>query len=452
MRSLRRSTPLLLLALAVAPLARGTPLAAQGLRDQISELFIFRAGEEVLFLGGSGDPNNPANIQAHGDHFVPAAVEGNATIIAFLTNSISSSLGNVPVAAASGSATFRFEGGVPVRTSTSAGPVLAERAQTIGRGRVLVGLSRTGVQYTTLRGVDLERVRLVFTHENVDFENCDAIFEGDCTLLGAPAFENETIELELDLDIGLSVTTFLVAYGISDRVDVSVALPIVRADLRGTSVAQIVPFGTGPAPHFFDGTPERPVLTASRFVEDAATGIGDVAVRLKANVRDAQPVSLALLAEGRFPTGSEEDLLGSGGVDLRGLAVLSARFGAFSPHANVGYLYRGRFRDADAFLATVGFDHLLAPWATLAVDFISAFQVGTSHLEVPGDVVLEAPYRRTIRTTEIPDRRDDLLDASIGLKFGTGFGLVGIANAAWPLNRAGLRPDVLWTLGVEYAF
>jgi hypothetical protein len=25
-------------------------------------------------------------------------------------------------------------------------------------------------------------------------------------------------------------------------------------------------------------------------------------------------------------------------------------------------------------------------------------------------------------------------------------------NGAWPLNRGGLRPDVLWTLGLEYNF
>ena len=50
-----------------------TPLAAQGLRDQIAELFIFTAGKDPLFLGGTADPNNPANIQLHAGHFIPAA-------------------------------------------------------------------------------------------------------------------------------------------------------------------------------------------------------------------------------------------------------------------------------------------------------------------------------------------------------------------------------------------
>ena len=53
---------------------------------------------------------------------------------------------DVPVSAASGGSTFRFQGGVPVRTSTSAGPIFAERAQTLGHGRVLAGITRTGAQ------------------------------------------------------------------------------------------------------------------------------------------------------------------------------------------------------------------------------------------------------------------------------------------------------------------
>ena len=27
-----------------------------------------------------------------------------------------------------------------------------------------------------------------------------------------------------------------------------------------------------------------------------------------------------------------------------------------------------------------------------------------------------------------------------------------VANGAFPLNRGGMRPDVLWTLGAEYTF
>ena len=68
----------------------GHTLEAQHLQHELSELFIFGAGDEPLFLGGTGDPNNPAAIRIHGSHFVPAAVASNGTVISFLTNSIGS--------------------------------------------------------------------------------------------------------------------------------------------------------------------------------------------------------------------------------------------------------------------------------------------------------------------------------------------------------------------------
>lgn len=433
-------------------LLTAAPLGAQALQDRLTELFIFGDGDEALFLGGSAAADNPG-IQVHGDHFVPSAVTGNATIIGFLTSSISTNLTNLPVSASSGGETFRFEGGVPVRTSISAGPIFAERAQTLGRGRLFVGVARTGLHYETLRGVPLDAVRLTFAHANVDFPNCDAIFGADCSVYGVPDFENETIEFDLDLDVDVDVTAFLLTYGVTDRIDFGVVLPLVRTALRGTSSATIVPFGvSGAPPHFFAGTEDAPILTASRFTEGSASGLGDVSARVKVNLREAAPVSVALLAEGRFPTGSEEDLRGAGAVALRGLGIVSARLGEFSPHVNVGYQYRGRSIDPDVFLLTAGFDQLLAPWATMAVDLISEFPVGDTRLTVPPDVVLDAPFRRTIRTTTIPNRRDDIINASIGAKLSLPQGVTFLGNGIFPLNRGGLRPDVLWSVGVEYAF
>jgi hypothetical protein len=428
------------------------PLRAQGLRDKLSGLFIFGPGEDPLFLAGSGDPNNPASLRVHGTHFVPAASSGNATIIAFLTDAISGNVAQAPASATSSGSTFRFEGGVPVRTSLSPGPVFGERAQTLGRGRVLVGANRSQIDFSTLRGVDLHDIRLTFTHANVDFPGCDSASNGDCSLMGIPAVENDIMQFHLSLDVDLAVTSFFVTYGLLDHLDVGLVLPIVHTSLRGESEAQIVPFGGPTVSHYFGGSPENPVLTASRLEEGTATGLGDVAVRVKLSARERGPVAVAVLGDVRFPTGSEDDLLGSGELEARGLGILSARFGDFSPHVNLGYLYRaGRFQD-DAVLATVGFDHLMAPWATLAADLISELQVGSSKLPIPGIVTIQAPFRRTIEPTSIPDRRDDIVNASFGMKFSTTAGVTLVGNAIWPLNRGGLRPDMLWTVGLEYNF
>ncbi|HEV7365449.1 MAG TPA: hypothetical protein VGN76_06355 [Gemmatimonadales bacterium] len=441
-----------LLVTAVFALLAGRPLHAQHLRDKLSELFIFGTGGIPLNLGGSSSPNNPESIRIHGDHFIPAAVASNGTVISFLTNSIGSNVSNVPVSATSSGSTFSFQGGVPTRTSTSSGPILGERAQTLGRGRVLASLARTGVHFKTLRGVDLDHLRFTFTHANTDFPGCDSIAGGDCSLLGVPTLENETIDLNLALDVRLTVTSFLLTYGVSDRIDVGVELPLVSVSLDGTSNAQINPFGPPPAVHFFGGTPDDPILTATRTVGGSSAGLGDVDGRVKVNLRRGEPLSVSVLGDVRFPTGSESDMLGSGAWAARGLAILSANFGAFSPHANFGYLYRGGQFENDAVLATVGFDHLMAPWATLAIDVLSELQVGESPLQVPGPVMIEAPYHRVIIPTVIPDSRDDIVSGSVGLKLTAAPGLTVVGNSVWSLNRGGLRPDVIWTAGLEYNF
>jgi len=424
----------------------GTPLPAQGLREKISQLFIFSAGKDPLFLGGTAGSDSATAL--HADHFVPSANADNGSLIAFISSAISQNAGNLPVSATSGGSTFRFEAGVPVPTSGSPGAVFGERAPTLRRGRVFVGANINRLHFETLRGVNMHDIEMTFTHENVTGATCDSIVGSSCTPYGVPTHENDVIDLRLALDLDMTVTSFFVTFGLADRVDIGVALPIVSTTLRGTSDAQIVPFGGTTAQHFFGGTAANPELSTSRFVEGSATGVGDIATRVKVNLTRTERTSFAVLADVRFPTGSAEDLLGSGHIAARGLGILSARFGAFSPHANVGYLFRG----GSSQNSSVGFDHVMAPWAAIAVDVVSELQVGESKLRLPGTVTYDLPFHRTLEPTNIPTERDDLINGSFGFKFVTHSGIILVANTLWPLNRGGLRPNVLWTAGMEYNF
>ena len=448
---LRRVLRLAVLSLA---LIASAPLAAraQSLRSRISDLFIFGAGQEPLFLAGSGDPNNPAALQAHGEHFIPASSAENASLISLISDALGASIGNIPIGSTSGGETFHFVGGVPVRTSTSAGPIFAERAQTLGRGRALVGASRTGFRFATLRGVDLHNIELTFTHQNVDFPGCAAAFGGDCTKYGIPAFENDVMDFRLSMDLDVHVTSMYVTYGVTDRIDVGLVVPIVQADFRGESTAQLQPFGGTTTAHFFGGTAANPVLTANRQSLGSATGLGDVAVRAKFNVREASNASFAVLVDGRFPTGGEEDLLGSGKFSGSALAILDSRLGDFSPHVNAGYLHHAGDRQNDAVLGTIGFDQRMSDAFTLAADLVTQLQVGDSKLVLPGLVSYEAPFRRTLNPTNIPSIRDDVVNGSFGVKLAPARNTIIVVNTLFPLNRGGLRPNIVYTAGIERTF
>ena len=428
------------------------------LRGKISQLFIFGSGEDPLFLAGTADPNNPASIRAHGAHFVPSAVSENGSLIGFITSAIATSVGNLPIGTTSGSTTFRFEGGVPMKTSTSAGPIFAERAQTLGKGRTIVGIGYNAFHFTSLRGVPLNDLDLIFTHENVTsatFANCDSIVGGDCSKMGIPGLENDIMQFRLNLDLDVAVTNLYATYGLTDWMDVGVVMPLVSSHLHGQSFAQLIPFGGPTATHFFAGTPTNPVLSATRDVSGSAFGLGDVAVRSKVKVHESERSGVALLGEARFATGSSDDLLGAGVFTARGLAVVSGTVGTFSPHVNVGYAYHARTSHLpwnDAVLATAGFDDLMAPNVTLAVDLVSELQVGDSNLHLPGPVTFDSPFHRVIQPTSIPDQRDDLVNGSLGGKYQLRNGFTAVANLLVPLNRGGMRSNLMFTTALEFNF
>ncbi len=444
MRAFLRPVPTFLvatLAIASAP----SPSVAQTMEQALRRLFVFGEGDRELYLVGSG---SVPSTQIHGNHFIPAQAEANAALLDFFGRTIAKSVSSFPIPTTTTSETYVFVGGVPTPTSNSFGPISAERALTIGKGRMNAGLSYTRLRFSELRGVDLGNLRFSFVHENVDFEGCDEIFQADCTRFGTPAVENDLIDLALDVDIAAEVFALYATYGLTDWLDLSVAVPIVDLELDGTARAEIRVAGTE-AVHFFGGTPENPVLGSSSFVRERTSGIGDVAVRLKARVSSSQQWQFAALGELRVPAGREEDFLGTGAWNAKTLLIFSGDLGTFSPHGNLGFEYRGSDVDENELKAVLGFDQRLADWASFAIDILGAFKVGDPVLTLPAPVTWDDPFRRTQRLSNVPDRRDDVVEGAVGFKFRANRGLFLISNVLVPLNEGGLRSGPAFTLALE---
>ncbi len=423
-----------------------TAHSQQTMREVLNELFFFAGGDDPLFLVGTA--GQPATA-VHGEHFIPASSEANSAVLQFFTNTIASNIANFPLGSTVASKTVKFVNGVPVATSHSFGPIFAERAQTIGRGRLNAGLNYSRLRFSEIRGIALNNVRLNFVHENTNFPNCDVFFGGDCALYGVPQFENDLIGLSLELDIDADVFAFFGTFGVTDWMDLSFAIPVISASMKGTSVATVIP-SIDPTSHFFSGTQDEPGLQATTQAFGDASGIGDVAGRLKVRIVSGDNWDFGLIAEGRAPTGDEENFLGTGEWSFGGLLIISGTFSDFSPHSNVGYQRRTGEFDQDIFKLIAGFDQRLADWATLAVDFLGAFQVGEQNLTFPEPVEYEAPFVRSVEVTNIPNSQDDILDGSFGFKFQVPGGLIIVTNVLVPLNSGGLRANWIPTLGIEY--
>jgi len=145
------------------------------------------------------------------------------------------------------------------------------------------------------------------------------------------------INLRLALDLDMTVTSFFVTFGRwTGRHRRGGPMSPRRCAARATRNRAV---RRTTAQHFFGGPPRTRCSPPPDSVEGSAAGVGDIATRVKVNLtRSSGPISRA---GGRaLPHGSADDLLGSGHLAARGLGILSARFGAFSPHANIGYLFR----------------------------------------------------------------------------------------------------------------
>ena len=423
-----------------ALVATALPVWAQGggLREQIRQLFTFGNCGEIICL---------SNLTgAHGDHFKPSADSNGTAFIAFVSSSIGISVANTPISSSSSGTTFKFEGGVPVKTSTSAGPIFAERAQTLGRGRWFVGLGLTQMNFERLRGIPLRDISFNVTHEDVG----DSASGAGIDTLGIPTFENDFISVRVAMDVSLLVASFSLTYGMVDGIDFGVTVPFVRTAVHGNSVAQFVPV-SGTVLHYFGGTASNPVLTAVSSADGAATGLGDVEGHLKINIAQGGKIGVALFGSARFPTGDEAELLGSGAFSGRGLGIVSGRFGNFNPHVNIGYTVRDAQDQTNSVDANLGYDALLAPWATMAVDVLGSWQIGKSRLRVPAPVFYP-PQGRTLDVTNIPSQQDNYMSLNIGFKFQTQRGIQVVTSALFPLRDSGLQPSVVWTGGLEYNF
>ena len=214
-------------------LLSSVPLQAQHLRDKLSDLFIFGSGQSPLDAGWNqrsiqsrvhSHPWKPLRSRRGGQQW-----DGHLVSDEFDRQQCGQRARerhqrrlDVQLSGRGADSDVHFRGTDLRRTGTDARP-----------RTYLASLTRTGVHFKTLRGVDLNHVNFIFTHANSDFPGCDSISGGDCSLLGVPALENETIDLNLALDVRLNVTGLVLAYGVTDRIDVGVALPLVSVSLAG---------------------------------------------------------------------------------------------------------------------------------------------------------------------------------------------------------------------------
>lgn len=394
----------------------------------------------------------------HGTHFFQAADEANAALAPALNSLVASNVSSFPLSSTVAGVTFDFSSGQPVSITESLGPIFAEKAQTLGKGKLNIGFNFTNLNLARLRGLKTEDIRFTFAHQ-------DLTGEGG---LGENPTENDVIDLFLNLDANANIFALYGTWGVTNNFDVSVAVPFVNLSLKGTASAVINSFTfarLGRAFHSFNADQLNPDLIDQVPYDESVSGLGDVALRLKYGILAGGDVDLAALADIRLPTGEESDFLGTGKTNARFSWIMSRKVGNFVPHVNLGYDYRGADLDSDEFEFVLGFDNKIAKGVTFAADLLAEIDIqGDEAIDLaPGSRPIHDMFVTTTGDTAISARQVDLsniadrnndntIDLALGFRIAPSENILFLANILVPLNDGGLRSTFAPTLGFAISF
>lgn len=401
-------------------------------------------GPNGLFVDSEAQLPQPCGPCDHSAHF-------NSAFQAEFTQfniALASQLAAVPLPSPASGFTYTFDSslGVFQRSTQSFGPILAERAETIGRRKLTFGITYQYFSFDTIEGVDLGSVPAVFTHDGAQ--------------LGGGRSDLVTTTNTIDASVNQSVA--FITYGLGNHLDLSVAIPFVTVDLAARSVATIDRVGTAssPATHFYDdgqGFGTQRVYSRSGH----ASGIGDLVFRLKGAPLRGETGAVALGIDVRVPTGDEQDFLGLGAVGVKPFLVASLSQGRVASHVNVAYLWNGKSVLAgsvqegtkadlpDQVSYAVGLDVGATKRLTLAFDFLGTYVIDSPRLV---QEIFTAANGQVFPQIGFVTESYNVANGAVGLKFNPAGRLLIDVNVLFKLDNAGLRDKVTPLVGIEYAF
>lgn len=395
------------------------------------------------------------SLGQHGTHFQEAGNNAAQQLSPALNSLISSNVSSFPLSATAAGATFDLSSGKPVMIKESLGPIFAENARTLGKGKLNVGFNYAYLGLEKFRGLRTQDIRFTFTH--LDFPKTD--------VLGDNPNESDLVNLYLDLNVSANIFVFLSTYGVTNNLDIGIAIPYGKISLRGNTKATIESFTFArddTARHQFGSDPTRPELTTFFGYNESATGLSDIALRLKYSFLRGAKADLAALLDVRLPTGDKAKFLGTGEANAKLTWIMSKKIGDFSPHLNLGYEHRGAERDSDEIELIAGFDQKLVSGLTFAAGFLSEFDVERGQrieLGVGTKPIIQRPRGtlpplvRQIDLSNVPERdQDNTMSASLGFRLASSERLLLFGNILVPLNNGGLRSNVEPTLGATVSF
>ena len=332
-----------------------------------------------------------------------------------LTRALLSSVATLPVSSSSSGFSYRLnpELGTVERASETFGPSFVERALTAGAGQASFGFTLQYASFDSLDGNHLRTGELLTTANRFSDE--------------ADPFDVET----LTLGITTKTATFFGNVGVSDRVDVGVAVPVVSLNVNGSRL----------------NTYRGQTLLQARAAA-TTVGLADIAVRSKVRLTNEGPAAVSAGVEARLPTGREEDLLGAGQMAMRFMGLASAESGPTSIHGNFTLGLGGIGREI-SYGGAVAF--AASPRMTVSGEVLARRIAGIQRITA---VSAPHPRLRGVETSRLMPVGEDQTSAFAvaGVKWNVSSTWLVHANVLMPLSDSGLTAKFTPTVAMDYSF
>lgn len=332
-----------------------------------------------------------------------------------ITRALLLNLTSVPLASSSSGFLYRLNPqlGTVERATESFGAFFVERALTAGEGRGSIGISGFTSAFDRLGSLHLRDGSLV-TSAN-QFRDEPAPYDAE----------------SLTLRVRSNSVTVFGSYGVTDRLEIGAALPLVQLTIDGQRL------------NVYRGTP-----SVQATGDASVSGIGDAAVRAKYSLIATATGALAAAAEVRLPTGDEGNLLGAGAAAFRFMGIASYESGRFSLHGNGAFGLGGISNEVNFAGAAT---YAVRPRVTVSGEVLFR------RIAELSDLALESASHPLIAGADelrlqAGTGGTTLANAVAGVKWNISGALVLGGHVAIPLVRRGLTAPVTPTLALEYAF
>jgi hypothetical protein len=350
-----------------------------------------------------------------------------------LTAAFASQLTQVPLASPASGIIYTLNPAlkIPERSGQETyGPVLTERGDTMGKNKIFVSATYQHFDFSSLDGISLKEIPVVFNY-------CNST--GQC----APISTINRVDLKVNQ------SAFFATYGLLEKLDLSVAIPINDVHMAGQGISCVVPLCNGPTDPSNTQVQFKPKKSANQ-----ANGIGDIVFRVKYRAISRGRTKVAVGGDFRLNSGDELNFLGAGTAGFKPFVAVS-RGGLISPHLNVSYQRNGdsllggseagvKGKLPDSLSYALGIDAAINKRATVAFDFIGEHVY--DQLRIKQTVTLGVP------DIALGSGNFNAAKGAAGVKYNPFSNFLISVNTLWRMDHNGLRNKTVPLAGISYTF